>query len=128
MGNYNKFAVEFDSVFWDENITMLGVTPNNENFSGMMVDWLNLFPVTGNVLFHMITLQRSEYVSEENTNTDLHIRTNSGLPALIAFTEGDEAFSSENLSDEQLLEIGILFPINSVSIVSVFRKTLHLTI
>ena len=34
-----------------------------------------------------------------------------GLPVLMTFMEGDEAFSSENLSDEQLLHIGTLSPI-----------------
>ena len=47
MGNYNKFVVEFASVFWDENVTMLGVTPVTENITGMMADWVNLYPVSG---------------------------------------------------------------------------------
>ena len=37
-----------------------------------------------------------------------------GLPVLMTFMEGDEAFSSENLSDEQLLDIGTLLPIASL--------------
>ena len=47
MGNYNKFVIEFASVFWDENVTMLGVTPDTENITGMMADWVNFYPVSG---------------------------------------------------------------------------------
>ena len=37
-----------------------------------------------------------------------------GLPVLMTFMEGDEAFSSEHLSDEQLLDIGTFCSIVSL--------------
>ena len=41
------FAIEFTSVFWDENTTMFGVTPMGEALFGMMVDWVNLYLAVG---------------------------------------------------------------------------------
>ena len=55
MGNYNKFVIEFASVFWDENVTMLGVTPDTENITGMMVDWVNFYPVSGKYQTEQLT-------------------------------------------------------------------------
>ena len=111
MGNYNKFVIEFASVFWDENVTMLGVTPDTENITGMMADWVNFYPVSGKYQNEQLTTYWQIKREAKRHYWIPIILSILGLPVLMTFMEGDEAFSSENLSDEQLLDIGTLPPI-----------------
>ena len=55
-GLLNKFIIEFSSVFWEENKTMLAVTPEGEFMSGMMSGWLNLYPGSGQLKYNYLNI------------------------------------------------------------------------